>query len=162
MAHQPSYSFYLRLRESYVPRAVWKKFATADFECIGRKKLFFSSSGAADRNKFQLHAVVDVAAAVDVINDLGMDTLTFLGVTVLIVPALRALKASPVRYFNSCTIPDLRVFSCIQEMNYIKYTMIFYFKFECQYGLEIMFGFFFHADTWIFLCWCCFKSIWSH
>lgn len=42
------------------------------------------------------YAGVDVASAVDVINDLGFDTLTFLMVTVIIVPAFRVLKASPV------------------------------------------------------------------
>lgn len=39
----------------------------------------------------------DVAGAVEVINDLGLDTLTFLAVTVLIVPTFKSLKASPVR-----------------------------------------------------------------
>jgi hypothetical protein len=39
---------------------------------------------------------VEIASAVEVINDLGFDTLTFLGVTVLVVPAFRVVKASPV------------------------------------------------------------------
>lgn len=46
--------------------------------------------------RVETHAGVDVASAVDVINDLGFDTLTFLMVTVIIVPAFRVLKASPV------------------------------------------------------------------
>lgn len=46
--------------------------------------------------RVQTYAGVDVASAVDVINDLGFDTLTFLMVTVIIVPAFRVLKASPV------------------------------------------------------------------
>ncbi|TVU49004.1 hypothetical protein EJB05_00294, partial [Eragrostis curvula] len=42
---------------------------------------------------------MDLASgAVEVINDLGFDTLTFLGVTVLVVPAFRVLRASPVKY----------------------------------------------------------------
>ncbi|XP_057515397.1 K(+) efflux antiporter 3, chloroplastic isoform X1 [Amaranthus tricolor] len=119
LAHQPSYSFYLRLRESYIRRGVWKKLGTADLECIGRKKLFFSSSGAADRKKFQLHAVVDVATGVDVINDLGLDTLTFLGVTVLIVPALRALKASPILGFFFAGVV-LNQFGLIRNLTDVK------------------------------------------
>lgn len=45
----------------------------------------------------QIRAAIDVASAVDVINDLGMDTLTFLAVTVAVVPTFKILKASPVR-----------------------------------------------------------------
>lgn len=46
--------------------------------------------------RFRIYAALDVASAVDVINDLGLDTLTFLGVTVMIVPAFKIIKASPV------------------------------------------------------------------
>lgn len=46
--------------------------------------------------RFQAHAVLDVASAIEVINDLGFDTLTFLAVTVLVVPAFKIIKASPV------------------------------------------------------------------
>ena len=42
---------------------------------------------------------LDVASAIDVINDLGFDTLTFLVVTVMVVPAFKLLKASPVANF---------------------------------------------------------------
>ncbi|CAI0448613.1 unnamed protein product [Linum tenue] len=40
-----------------------------------------------------------VAGAVEVINDLGLDTLTFLAVTVIVVPAFRFIKASPILGF---------------------------------------------------------------
>ena len=49
--------------------------------------------------RFQTYAELDVASAVDVINDLGFDTLTFLVVTVMVVPAFKLLKASPVSKF---------------------------------------------------------------
>lgn len=39
--------------------------------------------------RFRIHASVDVASAVDVINDLGMDTLTFLAVKVLVFPGFK-------------------------------------------------------------------------
>lgn len=48
--------------------------------------------------RFRIHASIDVATAVDVINDLGLDTLTFLAVTVLVVPAFKRIKASPVSW----------------------------------------------------------------
>lgn len=47
--------------------------------------------------RLQTNVAYDVAGAVDVINDLGLDTLTFLAVTVIIVPVFKSLKASPVR-----------------------------------------------------------------
>lgn len=52
----------------------------------------------AKQSRFRIRASLDVASAVDVINDLGLDTLTFLGVTVLVVPGFRRIKASPVSF----------------------------------------------------------------
>nr|XP_029152250.1 K(+) efflux antiporter 3, chloroplastic isoform X4 [Arachis hypogaea] len=46
--------------------------------------------------RLQTSATYDVAGAVEVIHDLGLDTLTFLAVTVLIVPTFKSIKASPV------------------------------------------------------------------
>lgn len=51
------------------------------------------------RGKFQVKAEMEISSAVEVINDLGFDTLTFLVVTVLVVPAFRVIKASPVSSF---------------------------------------------------------------
>lgn len=48
------------------------------------------------KDRFRIYAAVDVANGVEVINDLGMDTLTLLAVTVIIVPAFKIIKASPV------------------------------------------------------------------
>ncbi|KAK8963281.1 hypothetical protein KSP40_PGU002434 [Platanthera guangdongensis] len=45
---------------------------------------------------FPIRSVIDVASAVDVINDLGFDTLTFLAVTVMVVPAFKFIRANPV------------------------------------------------------------------
>jgi hypothetical protein len=49
---------------------------------------------------------------VEVINDLGFDTLTFLGVTVLVVPAFRVIRASPVKYLSPASPHPL----CLLEM----------------------------------------------
>lgn len=51
------------------------------------------------RGRFRVKAEMEISSAVDVINDLGFDTLTFLAVTVLVVPAFRVIKASPVSSF---------------------------------------------------------------
>jgi hypothetical protein len=56
---------------------------------------------------------MDLASgAVEVINDLGFDTLTFLGVTVLVVPAFRVIRASPVKYLSPASPHPL----CLLEM----------------------------------------------
>ncbi|KAL4274781.1 hypothetical protein AHAS_Ahas20G0041500 [Arachis hypogaea] len=49
--------------------------------------------------RLQTSATYDVAGAVEVIHDLGLDTLTFLAVTVLIVPTFKSIKASPILGF---------------------------------------------------------------
>jgi hypothetical protein len=41
--------------------------------------------------------VTELASGIEVINNLGLDTLTFLGATVVIVPAFKVIKQSPVR-----------------------------------------------------------------
>lgn len=58
---------------------------------------FFSTNCSSRLKNLRMHVGLDVASAVDVINDLGLDTLTFLAVTVLVVPAFKILRASPVR-----------------------------------------------------------------
>lgn len=97
---------YSRLQDAYVRRSVWDKLSTSVSASFSHRKLSFSGFRSGDSKRFQLHAVVDIATAVDVINDLGMDTLTFLVVTVIIVPAFRTLKASPVRYSNTFPVSD--------------------------------------------------------
>ncbi|MQL75211.1 hypothetical protein Taro_007581 [Colocasia esculenta] len=69
--------------------------------------------------RFQIHAELDVANAIDVINDLGFDTLTFLAVTVLVVPAFRFLKASPILGFF-CAGVILNQFGLIRNLTDVK------------------------------------------
>ncbi|GFY89466.1 K+ efflux antiporter 3 [Actinidia rufa] len=54
------------------------------------------SARRAQKERFCIYAALDVASAVDVINDLGLDTLTLLAVTVMVVPAFKIIKASPL------------------------------------------------------------------
>ncbi|XP_066355407.1 K(+) efflux antiporter 3, chloroplastic-like isoform X2 [Miscanthus floridulus] len=63
---------------------------------------------------------MDLASgAVEVINDLGFDTLTFLGVTVLVVPAFRVVKASPILGFF-CAGVVLNQFGLIRNLTDVK------------------------------------------
>ncbi|KAK3137042.1 hypothetical protein QOZ80_5BG0446860 [Eleusine coracana subsp. coracana] len=63
---------------------------------------------------------MDLASgAVEVINDLGFDTLTFLGVTVLVVPAFRVIKASPILGFFGAGVV-LNQFGLIRNITDVK------------------------------------------
>ncbi|OEL26897.1 K(+) efflux antiporter 3, chloroplastic [Dichanthelium oligosanthes] len=65
-------------------------------------------------------AGMDLASgAVEVINDLGFDTLTFLGVTVLVVPAFRVVRASPILGFF-CAGVVLNQFGLIRNITDVK------------------------------------------
>lgn len=63
----------------------------------GRNLSYFSKHRQLRWDRLQTNVTYDVASAVEVINDLGLDTLTFLAVTVFIVPSFKLIKASPVR-----------------------------------------------------------------
>lgn len=65
---------------------------------LGQRQLRRSNYRLGRFGRVQIRAAIEVANAVDVINDLGMDTLTFLAVTVAVVPTFKILRASPVRY----------------------------------------------------------------
>ncbi|GAB2247121.1 hypothetical protein Droror1_Dr00007003 [Drosera rotundifolia] len=87
---------------------------------------FFGSRGSyssiytpTTRKGSQSHSTLEVASAIDVINDLGLDTLTFLAVTVLIVPAFRILKASPVLGFFFAGVV-LNQFGLIRNLTDVK------------------------------------------
>ncbi|URE45761.1 TrkA-N domain [Musa troglodytarum] len=74
---------------------------------------------SASRRRFQIKAQLDVASAIDVINDLGFDTLTFLAVTVLVVPAFKMIKASPILGFF-CAGVVLNQFGLIRNLMDVK------------------------------------------
>ncbi|KAK1277866.1 hypothetical protein QJS04_geneDACA003351 [Acorus gramineus] len=72
-----------------------------------------------DKERFRMHAELDVASAIDVINDLGFDTLTFLGVTVMVVPAFRIIKVSPILGFFFAGVV-LNQFGLIRNLTDVK------------------------------------------
>ncbi|KAL2343884.1 hypothetical protein Fmac_005169 [Flemingia macrophylla] len=69
--------------------------------------------------RLRTNLAYDVAGAVDVINDLGLDTLTFLAVTVIIVPTFKSLKASPILGFF-CAGVVLNQFGLIRNITDVK------------------------------------------
>lgn len=66
-----------------------------------------------------MNATLDVGGAVEVINDLGLDTLTFLAVTVLVVPAFKFVKASPILGFFFAGVV-LNQFGLIRNLTDVK------------------------------------------
>ncbi|CAL9021565.1 unnamed protein product [Prunus brigantina] len=102
--------------------------------------LNFSNHGPAHSERFRMYAALDVATAVDVINDLGFDTLTFLAVTVIIVPAFKIIKASPILGFFFAGIV-LNQFGLIRNLTDVKILSewgILFLLFEM--GLELSFS----------------------
>ncbi|CAM8926691.1 unnamed protein product [Rhodiola kirilowii] len=75
--------------------------------------------GQTSKGKWKISAVPDIASAVDVINDLGMDTLTFLMVTVLIVPAFKLIRASSILGFFIAGVV-LNQFGLIRNLTDVK------------------------------------------
>ncbi|KAF3773028.1 K(+) efflux antiporter 3 [Nymphaea thermarum] len=69
--------------------------------------------------KFRVNAEVEIASAIDVMNDLGFDTLTFLAVTVVVVPAFRIIKASPILGFFFAGVV-LNQFGLIRNLTDVK------------------------------------------
>ena len=88
---------YRRSDGSTVSRNFFGRNPLQSSSLFDRGGLYVSNKRSAHRARSHIYAAVDVATAIDVINDLGMDTLTLLAVTVIVVPAFKLIKASPVR-----------------------------------------------------------------
>ncbi|XP_042005254.1 K(+) efflux antiporter 3, chloroplastic-like [Salvia splendens] len=91
----------------------------SSYSVTGRGKSHLLSRRHVKNIRFRIHASLDVAAAVDVINDLGLDTLTFLCVTVLVVPVFKTIKASPILGFFSAGVV-LNQFGLIRNLTDVK------------------------------------------
>ncbi|TQE02583.1 hypothetical protein C1H46_011817 [Malus baccata] len=106
----------------------------------GWRGLYLSNHRPVHSKRLRTHAGLDVASAVDVINDLGFDTLTFLAVTVIIVPAFKIIKASPILGFFFAGIV-LNQFGLIRNLTDVKVLSewgILFLLFEM--GLELSFS----------------------
>ncbi|MCO5608427.1 hypothetical protein L7F22_062637 [Adiantum nelumboides] len=87
--------------------------------------------------RLAVRAEVTLAAGLDVINDLGLDTLTFLAVTVLVVPLFKALKASPILGFflSGVVLNQLGLIRNIMDVKALSELGILFLLFEM--GLEL-------------------------
>ncbi|XP_012572450.1 K(+) efflux antiporter 3, chloroplastic isoform X2 [Cicer arietinum] len=86
---------------------------------FGSKLSYFSKFRPLRWERLQTSVSYDVASAVEVINDLGLDTLTFLAVTVFIVPSFKLIKASPILGFF-CAGVVLNQFGLIRNLEDVK------------------------------------------
>ncbi|CAL0331455.1 unnamed protein product [Lupinus luteus] len=79
----------------------------------------------------------DIAGAVEVINDLGSDTLTFLAVTVIIVPTFKLLKASPILgfFFAGVVLNQFGLIRNLEDVKVLSEWGILFLLFEM--GLEL-------------------------
>ncbi|KAL7206179.1 hypothetical protein ACSBR2_018985 [Camellia fascicularis] len=85
----------------------------------GERGFHFSNHRRDRKERFCIHAALDVASAVEVINDLGLDTLTLLAVTVVVVPAFKTIKASPILGFFFAGVV-LNQFGLIRNLTDVK------------------------------------------
>ncbi|KAI6678258.1 hypothetical protein NL676_039054 [Syzygium grande] len=117
------------------PHLMWLWTFFEEFRQLRRSNYRLGRSGRA-----RIRATIDVASAVDVINDLGMDTLTFLAVTVAVVPTFKLFKASPILGFFFAGIV-LNQFGFIRNLTDVKVLSewgILFLLFEM--GLELSFA----------------------
>lgn len=91
---------------------------TSSISCCKGFYFFDHKRGHRERSRVYA-AALDVSTAVDVINDLGLDTLTFLAVTVMVVPAFKIIKASPILGFFFAGVV-LNQFGLIRNLTDVK------------------------------------------
>ncbi|KAL3538744.1 hypothetical protein ACH5RR_002110 [Cinchona calisaya] len=119
LVHLPSVSSYTRINHvDYISQNILKDMFWQSSGNIGGERSFFFHRKA-QKSRFCLSAVVDVSSAVDVINDLGLDTLTLLVVIVLVVPAFKTIKASPILGFFFAGVV-LNQFGLIRNLTDVK------------------------------------------
>ncbi|GMY38904.1 K(+) efflux antiporter 3, chloroplastic [Fagus crenata] len=107
------------------------------FDCGG---FCFSKHRLAPSERSRVYAALDVASAIDVINDLGLDTLTFLAVTVLVVPAFKIVRVSPILgfFFGGIVLNQFGLFRNLTDVKILSEWGILFLLFEM--GLELSFA----------------------
>ncbi|KAF3435851.1 hypothetical protein FNV43_RR22943 [Rhamnella rubrinervis] len=104
---------------SFVSRSVLERNPLSTSSVYGWGGFYASNQRSPRMARSQIYASLDVATAVDVINDLGLDTLTLLMVTVFVVPAFKTIKASPILGFFFAGIV-LNQFGLIRNLTDVK------------------------------------------
>ncbi|KAL0559812.1 hypothetical protein IC582_000189 [Cucumis melo] len=125
---------------SLVPVLFHNGATTLTFKVVGQNGYNWSNRRPKQRERLRTRAALDVAAAVDVINDLGLDTLTFLAVTVVVVPLFRKVKASPILgfFFAGIVLNQFGVIRNIVDVKVLSEWGILFLLFEM--GLELSFA----------------------
>ncbi|KAK6136444.1 hypothetical protein DH2020_029800 [Rehmannia glutinosa] len=125
----------------YRKRSCFKGTALSPYYVTGGKGFDLLNCRNVKQVRFRIHASLDVASAtVDVINDLGMDTLTFLAVTVLVVPGFKRIKASPCAqilgfFFAGVVLNQFGLIRNITDVKVLSEWGILFLLFEM--GLEL-------------------------
>lgn len=83
------------------------------------------------------HSQVELASGMDVINNLGLDTLTFLAATVFVIPTFKAMKASPILGFllSGVVLNQLGLIHSVTDIKALSELGILFLLFEM--GLEL-------------------------
>ncbi|KAH9300560.1 hypothetical protein KI387_012143, partial [Taxus chinensis] len=105
-----------------------------------RNRVGFKNNKHSKRGKHRINAELEFANAVDVINDLGLDTMTFFAVTVLVVPAFKVIKASPILgfFFAGVVLNQFGLIRNITDIKVLSEWGILFLLFEM--GLELSFA----------------------
>lgn len=139
--HAPPYALKYRIgRRSFVSGDTCKYISLLTSSRLGQRQLRHNNYRLGRSGRARIRATIDVASAVDVINDLGLDTLTFLAVTVAVVPTFKLLKASPILGFFFAGVV-LNQFGFIRNLTDVKVLSewgILFLLFEM--GLELSFA----------------------
>ncbi|KAJ6385525.1 hypothetical protein OIU77_028663 [Salix suchowensis] len=104
---------------SFVSGNIFEGKSLSTSRLSGSRGMYMSRHRLGHWERSRICAAVDVAGAIDVINDLGLDTLTFLGVTVVVVPVFKLIRASPILGFFFAGIV-LNQFGLIRNLTDVK------------------------------------------
>ncbi|KAI3445832.1 hypothetical protein Pfo_002497 [Paulownia fortunei] len=139
MVHVPFLSMHHRINCHLLYRTHngFKGTPLPPYSVTGGEGFYFLNCRHIKQVRFRIHASLDVASAVDVINDLGLDTLTFLAVTVLVVPAFKMIKASPILgfFFAGVVLNQLGLIRNLTDVKVLSEWGILFLLFEM--GLEL-------------------------
>ncbi|CAI9104167.1 OLC1v1002792C1 [Oldenlandia corymbosa var. corymbosa] len=122
-------------RPGHFPEVIVEDWSCSSCHFGGNRSFFHHRH--TKKGRFCLSAVVDVSSAVDVINDLGSDTLTLLAVIVLVVPAFKTIKASPILgfFFAGVVLNQLGWIRNLTDIKILSEWGILFLLFEM--GLEL-------------------------
>ncbi|RVX10166.1 K(+) efflux antiporter 3, chloroplastic [Vitis vinifera] len=103
----------------------------------GWRGFYFSYHRKAHWERSRIYSSLDVANGVEVINDLGLDTLTFLAVTVMVIPAFKIIRASPILgfFFAGVVLNQLGLIRNLTDVKVLSEWGILFLLFEM--GLEL-------------------------